>query len=174
MPFDPRVVRCDDEFELPPGAMAEEALPEDLPPELADLAMKLQAEAAWLTSVYPAPSGTRDSSSVELPPSRSRARQGVAHSIWSPLAAAIVVIALGSAAWMFQRADLPATAAPDIAVHPPEVTNPSWSGPTFPIRISEDSSPAPEFLWQDATGPELEGLLDLMEDDSLAGSVVSL
>jgi hypothetical protein len=174
MPFDPRIVRIDDEL-LPECEPAPEAseLHDGLPPELADLATKLQADASWLASVYPA--GNR---SPALP--KPRRVGGGTHVGWtlssvSQVAIVLVTISAGGSYWWWQAASQQATPATKPVIHPAIVVAPKAAEPYLPVMLpAGPSAGEANFLWREATGPELEGLLDLMEDDALPDSVVSL
>lgn len=176
MPFDPRIVRIEDELEPDCEALHDvSALHDGLPPELADLATKLQADAAWLASMYPA--GERSAAQVR-PAKASPAGGGFAGRMqqfsWSQVALVLVMLAFAASAWWWQRAGEQATPATELAIHP-TIVAPHAAAPTVPVMLPSGSATSEAgFLWREASGPELEGLLDLMEDDALADSVVSL
>lgn len=173
MPFDPHILHPDEEARRLDAAREPADLGDELPPELADLATKLQADAAWLSDIY---------SAGRMAPQAEAAQAGDTAPFsqrWRTVAlssaAALLLILLGSAAWRF-------------SLHQPRVTTPAESLVSSAVASERDADvlsatldsadPLPasptNTLLQGATGPELEGLLDLMEDDALTGSVVSL
>lgn len=171
MPFKPRIVQPEEEG-APLHAMQDgRDLNAGLPPELADLATKLQADAAWLASAYPARDG------VELKPmaapAAERAFRWASFTHWQILAAAVCIV-VGGAAWMvsIRRDELQPEAAV-LSIHAPTAMEANFFDAQSSAAFMKDAA-EPTSLLRQATGPELEGLLDLMEDDSLTGSVVSL
>jgi hypothetical protein len=178
MPFDPRIVRIDDEVNPACDSLHDQsALHDGLPPELADLATKLQADAAWLAGVYPvADFSAPPLAPAKLPQAEGRAPVRWSRSAWSQLALVLLLISAGGGgAWWWQRAGEQATPATQLAIHPAMTASPHAAEPSLPVMLpAGPSAGEANFLWREATGPELEGLLDLMEDDALPDSVVSL
>ena len=185
MSFRPKLVVAEDS----PLENAEVELPEDfeLPRDLQALATRLQSEACELSRQFPA--GERDPAPVALNPAPGTSTNGrrthpirwphrlqwIAGAQWfagagSLLAAgalAVVLIApprgpaegvgrFGAAAW-----SSPNTTAG---------SSPRFSAVGLPAvgAVQRSAAPigaAPALFLQEVSGPELEGLLDLMEDD---------
>jgi hypothetical protein len=150
MPFEPRLIRpddvCDDETELA------------LPADLAALAEQLTADANYIAARYVSPSQ----------PARSQAQSVEHDSRWhrALTAAAILLIAsAGVARWMTWPQTQHA-AAPTMLVN----GHHHVAGETQPAA----DSAVPAQFFQGLSGPEREGLLDLLEKEAKQQASLSI
>lgn len=163
MAFEPRIVRPDeprsnlDQQNSHGNSEREPEVVEAdlwLPDDLQELANQLTADAARLAASFPAEPPALD---TRLPVVRR----------WRPwaMAAAVIGVAVVSH-WEFS--DHLAGPLP-LAIHPIGVSRPAdGSQPMTEVGI------APAFLLENLTGPEREGVLDLLEQQTLSAESVSI
>jgi hypothetical protein len=151
MPFDPRVIKDDDDF-----------IPDD--EQLEMLGAQLRDDARHLASVYPAKKA--DAEVAVDPPRPLRSSRAALLVIVS--AACLALGLFVSLAWM-RGAPEQAT----IVLTPNQVEVVS---PTAPVPPAEPFLPVvtTPVVHQGLTGPELEAVLDLLESDAEAEQSVSL
>src|ERR1700730_7461016 len=152
MPFEPRLVHPDDEPER--GLI--------LAPDLIELAEQLSEEAACLAARYPANQWRR--AQLRQAPLRQspggRAHRWLAGRWprWQGAAAAVLV-SLGVWGLTRGRSDVPLPAPGRIGVVR------MVGGDREAPGIHNTGAVVPAALFQELTGPEREGLLDLMEEE---------
>ncbi len=149
MPFDPKLIREDDaNFER--GDL-------QLPDDLAHLAEQLGDDAARLAAIYPAP--TPKVLAVSLQPTSRRHTWLTRSFAGTALAAGLVTISIWAS-----NSYQPFGEHPHPAIVPAPTTN------TFVVTPSaEPSIPVtPASFLGDTSGPELEALMDLWEQDQPA------
>lgn len=168
MRFDPKLIQPED---APLDACGDI----DLPDDLADLAAQLGDDAAWLAERYPAPlmqplAAELVADAVAAPPQHLRGWVIVGSSV-----AAALLVALGLAARPAN--DAPSAPVTEHAAAPPEVfvaaevadispTERTVSAPLAPRAPRIERLPwAPQPALGEVSGPELEGLLDLWQND---------
>jgi hypothetical protein len=170
--FVPRVVRAEEATELRGGDLAssddmtvEQELSDDLelPDDLALLAEQLGADAEYLAARYPA-----DATDRAVRPRVARVAGSRLRMVWSS-AAAILLVATGI--WSGSRlveTEQPAPLASVVA--------PSSGQATLTVDVAPpaDFPATPAMYFQDLSGPEQEGLLDLFEEESLPQSSLSI
>lgn len=165
MAFEPRIVRSDDHDEAPPGTDPRQSdrLPLSaeidgwLPDDLQELASQLSADSARLAASFPAE-----------PPALDGLRRR--RHRWRPtVAAAAVVAALGLAVlghWGF---------APRRADQSPLAIQPVGAAKSVDLPLpTPEAAISPAFLLENLTGPEREGVLDLLEQQMLPAESVSI
>jgi hypothetical protein len=162
MPFKPRLVQPDDPTR--DDAAADDLAQHDaallnLPADLEQLAEQLTADARHLATAYPAPASDDAR--------RWSARPGM-RSIWpAAVAASLLLVAgvWGAARWASVTA-------------PPMASAPSL----FRMAADDRSASAdqglpavlPAMVFEDLSGPEQEGLLDLFEDEAFEQPSLSI
>ncbi len=157
MPFEPRLIRpddvCDDETELA------------LPADLAELAEQLTADANHIASTYSASSGATLRQASPAVPAQLPVE---APSRWrrAATAAAILLIASAGVARWVTWPETPQAALPTILLGGHH-------------HVASDPQPAvdtavPAQFFQGLSGPEREGLLDLLERDTSQQSSLSI
>lgn len=158
--FDPRLIQPDDAPEDACGEL-------DLPDDLLELAAQLGEDANYLAERYPAPVAEPFVAEVVAArvASATPARRGwVVAAIGGVAAAAMVAIAVQS---LLPSSTLPmaeSVAAP--AAKPAVVERPIASSVSAPAGPRIERLPwAPSPAITNVSGPELEGLLDLWQDD---------
>jgi hypothetical protein len=149
MPFEPRLVHGDDE---PARDLA-------LPADLVELSGQLSEESALLAERYPA-------GSVRSDPARGRSPRWVAVQ-WRGVAAAAII---STAIWGISR-DWSAVRQP--AAGRGGVVRLNGDGSAAPT-IQNINSSSPATFFQELNGPEREGLLDLLEEERLNRSSLSI
>lgn len=169
MPFDPRLITPDD---APLDAHGEI----DLPDDLAELAAQLCDDAAHLSACYPARSLHHESpTAAEVVSAPSRAFNRTSRMRRALLASCAVAAALAVAVgigYLPRQQDEVARAKPLVAT---EVAATSALDATSEASVSAPAaSPSPRIQrlpWAptpaigEVSGPELEGLLDLWQND---------
>lgn len=168
MPFDPRLITPDD---APLDAHGEI----DLPDDLAELAAQLRDDAAHLSACYPAPALHKTVAAAEVvsAPSRtinrtSRMRRALLAS-FAVAAALAVAVGIG---YLPRQEDEVARARPLIATEVAATSAPDATSETSSTAPAASPSPriqrlpwAPTPAIGEVSGPELEGLLDLWQND---------
>jgi hypothetical protein len=160
MSFEARYIPAD---EAPLDAQGEIVLPDDL----AELAAQLSDDASYLATCYPAPGMNPSASSNAQPTKRSR--------WWLPAVASVVLAMVGWGSWQyFQQSvennhgtevvaaayDSDSSAVPfrfDVSAN-----SVSTNSPYSNDWVTESDLP-PQFILYEYSGPELEGLYDLLE-----------
>jgi len=158
MPFEPRLVRGDDE----------PARDLTLPADLVELSQQLSEESALLAERYPA-GGVRPVSAVQALENESRpGRVPRRFSVqWRGVAAAAII---STAIWGVSR---DWTAARQPVDGRGGVVRWNGDGPAAPT-IQNINSSSPATFFQELNGPEREGLLDLLEEERLNRSSLSI
>lgn len=199
MRFEPKIVRPSDPPELPAAdRLTDEEFEARLPGELEFLAAQLRDDAAHLASVYPAgdTAGNTLSRRAEIPeapitpPRRLPRRTVLAWSAAGTLASVVLALSAVSLPWVVplretHSPDLANFKSPDSArATPVEHREPALSRLVQSVVDKTDSrrhdvagpSPAaaPALFLQNVSGPELEGLFDLWEEDSVEQSRISI
>lgn len=187
MPFEPKIIRPSE----PPELAGVDGLTDDqfearLPGELEFLAAQLRDDAAHLASIYPARSEIDELPTfVETPARSSRHRIVFACSAAGTLASVVLAVVI-SLPWLI----------PSERVHTPNLADSKISGLTknaapenrdtdlgrlvqavvdkSDLREFSNSSVTPAVFLQNVSGPELEGLFDLWEEDPAEQSRISI
>jgi hypothetical protein len=195
MRFEPRLLKPDDLTDVKLDELLATTMLRDdesgLPADLAELAGQLKADSAFLGATYPAtlrapneptraPSVSDGRTELAAPPAMNVAPpQPTARPYWLAGTTLAAMVAVGVAWWLTRPSD-----TPPLAVQPPVPITSIVANETperSPLEVamkareaamgldeeslptSEVSSPA---TLRDLTGPELEGLLDLLEGQS--------
>lgn len=161
MPFDPKLIQPDD---APEDAFGEI----DLPDDLLELAAQLGDDAAYLAERYPATA--TEPLVARAMPATNPVRRHIRRWVALASSAAALLVALGL--W-WQPQERPATPVAEIEmptseppVAPKHLSNaPVTSVSTRPGPRIERLPWAPTPAIGEVTGPELEGLLDLWQND---------
>lgn len=188
MPFDPNRSNPD---RSPGGADSFE-----LPDELACLGEQLEADAAYLASRYPAPT-VADSGPARdrpMPPERARRQsfstRPAGRRTWYVTLAAVALVLLICVTlphvvrWGPPQPENHPAAGKKVAVRQPSADGPvvaeSPAGEKAKEPGEEAGQPAdnlrwpPALLFQEATAPELEALLDLLESEDAQDATLSI
>lgn len=140
--------------------------PERLPPELAALGEQLQSDAQWLGKTYP----SCQPPLTLLAELERRGRRQWYFRAWAvgvATGAALLLIAVSIVAfWNAPTNDLPATVAAAHAADPVDAD--SMAAVNVPVQpVSYRPALA------EVNGPELEGLLDLLDEQPQSAAVIS-
>jgi len=165
MPFDPKIVP-------PDPSPWDDGADLELPDDLAALGEQLRDDAAYLAERYPA---RRDVAAAGTARRAAAARRPRRMWLAAASAAAIVLLLAGSfTAWRWVSRQSPGdnvTAGVPVTAPSAEV-QPEGETPraTHPTPVSNDVPAAvlptvPAVFLQNVSGPELEGMLDLMEHE---------
>jgi len=164
MPFEPRLLR--DDFSSDDSRPIDGGLERELSPDLMELAEQLREESACLAERYPA-GGLRECTGSE---SRGRrtAQWMIGQLRWRSVAAAALV---STTIWALSQHgrvwhDNPPPVNTTFARAP--------ESPEIAPSIHNINSPVPAVFFQELTGPEREGLLDLLEEERLDRSSLSI
>lgn len=187
MRFEPKIIRPSE----PPELAAADGLTDDqfearLPGELEFLAAQLRDDAAHLASVYPARCENELPTSVEAPARPSRRRTLLAWSTVGMLASVILALAIVTLPWVLpireahtpNLVDSKISGATDNTAH--EIRDPDLGRLVQAVVDKSDvrdlANPAatPAVFLQNVSGPELEGLFDLWEEDPGEQSRISI
>lgn len=134
----------------------------DLPDDLAMLAEQLSDDASYLAARYPADSEDQVELAKETPRKTNR-RVSTRLMAYTALAS-VLVLALVFVPSQLQDPQNN-TASIDVPHH---AISPTIEPENYPVEVS------PAVFLQDVTGPEMEGLFDLMEQDAQAHTSVSI
>ncbi len=165
MPFDPKLIRAD-------AAPLDDAGEIELPDDLLELAAQLRDDATYLAERYPAePAPLLTPLPLAAPVRRVRWH-------WVGTAAAALLAMLAATYRPANMVPEPtpavsvAAALPPASASAPRSTAPSSTGATTETFITAPAGPrierlpwAPETVVPSVSGPELEGLLDLWQND---------
>lgn len=137
----------------------------DLPADLEQLGRRLTAQAQRLAATYPPADPARMAGLRAKPAIRS----GAAGERLRWLAAAAAIIAAGLFLWSEAQHGSPRLPAPIATAphHPPASSAAAMLTPAVHQH-------AAEAVLREVSGPELEGLLDLWEQENSAGASVSI
>ena len=187
MPFEPKIIRPIEPPELTAAARwTDEEFEAQLPGELEFLAAQLRDDAAQLAAVYPAGDTTVGNALrgvpeiAEKPFRRSTRRSVVAWSTVGTLASVVLALTAVSLPWVAPIRELH---SPNLVDSKATETQPRYTPvenrePDLErlVQAAVDKATAPDFanpasastpavFLQNISGPELEGLFDLWEDD---------
>ena len=166
MPFEPRLVSPDD-------GQADDEVELNLPADLAALADQLRTDADRLALRYPADwCGAVRGGDSQFLPLPTRAARGVQTAWWSAVAAAaVLVLAAAWGAWQLatsgnpddrrsvnqaELVDFGSPRGPAVVVSQSLTADAKTVRPALPLERAEP-------LLMHVSGPELEGVLDLLE-----------
>jgi hypothetical protein len=193
MPFDPRLVRSDEQAKTDgPAPRVEGLYVGDLPPHLAALAQQLESDAERLSRLYPLRASADSAGKVE-PTTAGRRRMGILRH-WTWRIAAAVLLAGG--AWGTWQATLPMRqgGAPGIAavqggpiqglterpaaepavVETPRVQMTARPPASAPVRAAALHRPVvPTLLFHELTAAEQEAVIDLLEEHGVTSAGLS-
>lgn len=162
VPFDPKLIQPDDAPEDACGEI-------DLPDDLLELAAQLTDDAAYLAERYPAPSAEPLVAEV-IAEAQPALRVVMRRWVAGASIAAAVLVAIGLSWQPFGQPQTPLTEVKTPASEP--IIAASISAPASINAVSTRPGPRIERLpWAptpaigEVTGPELEGLLDLWQND---------
>lgn len=190
MRFEPKIIRPSEPPELAAAEhLTDEEFESRLPGELEFLAAQLRDDAAHLASVYPAGSEADESVGISAAPVESvrpsRRRTWLAWSAAGSLASVVLVAAV-ALPWVLPKGegrspnlvDSKVPASP--AVAPVDHREPDLGRlvqavvDKTDVRDPASSSATPAMFLQNVSGPELEGLFDLWEEDPAEQGRISI
>lgn len=176
--FVPRVVRADEMTEARSllDTAAHSAAPRetrltdelDLPDDLALLAEQLGADADFLAARYPADATDRVIRPTAVHFAADHVATGRVRWAWLSVAALLFVAAgIWSGSGMFEHQQPSAVVSTDGSRTPQTKS-------TADVALPSELPVTPSMYFQDLSGPEQEGLLDLFEEESLPQSSLSI
>jgi hypothetical protein len=162
MPFDPRLIHPDEPPLRPDGEL-------DLPADLAALAEQLGDDAAHLSACYPADRAPQVALAAELVQSAGRIKRQHWFRSVAVIGTGLATVAALGISLIIAAQQTPKTNRPrqPVAIAPnsvPDSTSPSES---FPVSTSATLSVG------ELSGPELEALLDLLDNEPRSMASIS-
>jgi hypothetical protein len=167
MPFDPRIVHPDEPPLLPDGEL-------DLPTDLAALAEQLGDDAAHLSACYPADRAPQVALAAELVQSAGRIKRQHWFRSAAVVGTGLATVAALGISLIIAAQQTPQTNRPrqPVAVAPFAAPDAALPSETFPVSAATTSA-GPTLSVGELSGPELEALLDLLDNEPRSMASIS-